>query len=190
MFKKLFDSLLGNDETKQENVQQQNSSENQGQFIYDEDENEESEEIQFDSETLHGTHYSEDDFDAEVALRSEKWIAQEKAEDPNFSTKDEQNVYFNYRRDVYCEWNKINKGSDEIIRFEHANSMKYSGIATSGFVKADCRRGSGRSRRPRLRIHDRRLGDRAGSDRTQFCSGHVGRRGLRDGRGWAVQESL
>lgn len=136
MFKKLFDSLLGNDETKQENVQQQNSSENQEQFEYEE-ENEESEEIQFDLETLHGTHYTEDDFDAEVALRSEKWIAQEKAEDPNFSSKDEQNVYFNYRRDVYCEWNNINKGSDEIIRFEHANSMKYSGIATSGFVKAD-----------------------------------------------------
>ena len=136
MFKKLFGSLLGDDETNQENSQQENIAENEQK--YDNDyENDEGSENQFDPETLHGTHYSEADFDAEVAQRSEKWIAQEKAEDPNFSSKDEQNVYFNYRRDVYCEWNNINKGSDEIIRFENANSMKYSGTATSGFVKAD-----------------------------------------------------
>ena len=132
MFKKLFGSILGNDETSQENSQHANSIENEIQY-----ENDEETEVELDPETLHGTHYSEVDFDAEVARRSEKWIAQEKAEDPNFSSKDEQNVYFNYRRDVYCEWNNISKGSDDIIRFEHANSMKYSGVATSGFVKAD-----------------------------------------------------
>ena len=42
------------------------------------------------------------------------------------------------------------------------------------------RRG-GRPGRPRLRIHDRRHGGRAGTDRTQLCGGHVRRRGLRAG---------
>jgi hypothetical protein len=132
MFKKLFNAITGNDQT--ENTPQQNNLEKQEHF---EDEDDQEKEIEYNPETLHGTHYSETDFDAEVAQRAEKWIAQEKSEDPNFSKKDEQNIYFNYRRELYCEWNQLHKSHDQMIRFEHANSLKYSGIATSGFVKED-----------------------------------------------------
>ncbi len=126
MFKKLFGSITGNDQE----TQNQAASHQEEQYFY-------SNEIEFNPETLHGTHYTEADFDAEVTTRAEKGIAQEKAEDPTFGAKDEQNVIYNYRREVYCEWNQISKHDDQVLRWEMANSIKHTGIATSGFVTED-----------------------------------------------------
>jgi hypothetical protein len=148
MFKKLFNSLTGNndDENKNQNQAQNNyqaptpDAEDLEEEI-EEDEDEETEsfsgEVEYDSETLHGTHYTIEQFDTEVARRADKWIAQEKAEDPNFGKKDEDNVYYNYRREVYSEMNGIAKHDDQVLRWEMANSQKHTGIATSGFVKED-----------------------------------------------------
>lgn len=131
MFKKLFGSLSG--DNKQEN---QNYEANQtSNHHYEEDNDNDYPEVEYDPETLHGTHYAVEDFDAEVAERAEAWIADERASGENLEEKDIQNIYFNYRRAVYTEWN--NCDPDQMIRFEHANSLKYSGIQTSGFVKVE-----------------------------------------------------
>jgi hypothetical protein len=131
MFKKLFNALVGNNEenAKAEEMNEMNHEMDTAETFDDE------QEIEFDPETLHGTHYTVADFDAEVERRAEAWIAQERADGEEMNDKDVKNIYFNYRRDVYKEWNQCD--SDQMIRFEHANSMKYMGMQTSGFVKVD-----------------------------------------------------
>ncbi|WP_417940383.1 DUF6620 family protein [Flavobacterium sp. RS13.1] len=129
MFKKLFGSLTG--DNKQENqidAQTSNDSyENNYENGY--------QETEYDPETLHGTHYDVEDFDNEVETRAEAWIQDERASGENLQESDIKSIYTNYRREVYTEWN--NCDSDQMIRFEHANSLKYSGVQTSGFVKVE-----------------------------------------------------
>jgi hypothetical protein len=84
---------------------------------------------------LHGTHYDVEDFDNEVETRAEAWIQDERDSGENLRDSDIKSIYTNYRREVYKEWN--NCDSDQMIRFENANSLKYSGVQTSGFVKVD-----------------------------------------------------
>lgn len=91
--------------------------------------------VSFDPETQHGMHYSVEDFDAEVARLSEAWIAQEIADGETVSEDDKRNIYHNYRQQVYLDWN--NGDMDQYVLFEHANSLKYMGVQTSGFVKVD-----------------------------------------------------
>jgi hypothetical protein len=93
------------------------------------------EEITFDPTTLHGTHYSEEDFDREVDRLVNEWVAQEKAEGEHFTEADINSLYTNYRRELYIDWN--NCDTDQYIRFSMANSMKYDGIAASGFTTED-----------------------------------------------------
>ncbi|HEY1193784.1 DUF6620 family protein [Flavobacterium sp.] len=130
MFKKFFDSITGDNKQENENYEASASNDN-----YENDYEDGYQEVEYDPETLHGTHYSVEDFDAEVASRAEAWIADERASGENLEDKDIQNIYFNYRREVYLEWN--NCDTDQMIRFEHANSLKYTGIQTSGFVKVE-----------------------------------------------------
>lgn len=131
MFKKLFGSLTGNDT-------QENQIEAQAQTSNDSYENEyenEYQETEYDPETLHGTHYDVEDFDNEVTTRAEAWIKDERESGENLQDSDIKSIYTNYRREVYKEWNDCD--SDQMIRFENANSLKYSGVQTSGFVKVD-----------------------------------------------------
>ncbi|CAD0004143.1 DUF6620 family protein [Flavobacterium chungangense] len=131
MFKKLFGSLTG-DNTQENQIDAQTQTSN------DEYENEyenEYQEVEYDPETLHGTHYDVEDFDNEVETRAEAWIKDERESGENLQESDIKSIYTNYRREVYTEWN--NCDSDQMIRFENANSLKYSGIQTSGFVKVD-----------------------------------------------------
>lgn len=125
MFKKLFGSGTNEQEKDQEN--------NQSVFSNEEDFDNEYQQIEYDPETLHGIHYDVDDFDAEVVRRSEAWIQDERDSGEEMYEKDVQNTYFNYRREVYKEWNDCD--SDQMIRWENANSMKYRGVQTSGLVK-------------------------------------------------------
>jgi hypothetical protein len=127
MFKKLFGSLGGNE--------QKNERSEESQLQTEEVFSKEYREVEYDPETLHGTHYSVEDFDNEVERRAEEWIQDERDSGEDLDEKDIQNIYFNYRREVYTEWNDCD--SDQMIRFEHANSMKYTGVQTSGFVKVD-----------------------------------------------------
>jgi hypothetical protein len=133
MFKKLFNSLIGNND--EQNEQQAGEQRPQSAMNVSQEDYSTDAEVEFDSETLHGTHYTIEDFDKEVARRSEAWISGEKESGETFSQKDIDNIYFNYRREVYCEWTGAD--SDQMIRWELANSMKHTGIASSGFVKED-----------------------------------------------------
>lgn len=139
MFKKLFGAFTGNDKAKDQNDSQPqahaHSSQDEVQHPHEDEFVAESGETAYDPETLHGTHYDVADFDAEVERRAEAWIKEERDSGETMDDKDVQNVYFNYRREVYTEWTGAD--SDQMIRFENANSMKYRGVQTSGFVKVD-----------------------------------------------------
>jgi len=121
MFKKLFKDLMGNNE-EQNNANASNQAEQEENTYY---------ETEFDPETLHGTHYDVDDFDAEVERRVDAEL--ERRGESNASEDERDNWRFNLRRDLYKEWTGAD--SDQTIRWEHANSMKHSGMATSGFLK-------------------------------------------------------
>lgn len=92
-------------------------------------------EVTLDPLTLHGTHYTVEAFDAEVEKRVQAWIASEKADGCDVGKSDIDNFYFNYRREVYCEWTGADM--DQMIRWEQTNSKKHTGIATMGYAQAD-----------------------------------------------------
>lgn len=131
MFKKLFGALEGDSRQENQNYEQPQSSNDD----YEEDYENENQEVEYDPETLHGIHYDIEDFDNEVTSRAEAWIEDERARGEELEEKHTQSIYLNYRREVYKEWN--NCDSDQMIRFEKANSLKYTGVQTSGFVKVD-----------------------------------------------------
>ncbi len=151
MFKKLFNSLVGNnDESEQEKLAKENAAkaealheENVEEDDSDEDDGDDEQnyevvsEVEFDEETLHGKHYTVAAFDAEVEKRSEKWIASEKESDPNFSQQDIDNVYFNYKREVYCQWNNITGSKDQMLRWEMVQRNLAMGLSATGQAAAD-----------------------------------------------------
>lgn len=122
MFKKLFNTITGNNEEETQDVTNQASTE---ENTY--------QETEFDPETLHGTHYDVADFDAEVERRIDAEL--ERRGETNVSKQDRANWHFNLRRDLYQEWTGAD--SDQTVRWEHANSLKHSGIATSGFLNEE-----------------------------------------------------
>lgn len=85
----------------------------------------------YNPETLHGTHYTETDFDAEVESRLNYEL--NRRNEQHIDEDEKENWRFNLRRDVYKEWN--NCDSDQLLRFEMNNSLKYTGVQTSGFIK-------------------------------------------------------
>lgn len=87
-------------------------------------------ETEYDPETLHGTHYTEEEFEEKVKELSEEWIAREKADGEMLSQEDIDNIYWNYRRDVYRAWN--NPTENQLLRWQDKNSLKYTGIASFG----------------------------------------------------------
>jgi hypothetical protein len=132
MFKKFLKSVLGSVE---EATRPAATVSAQAAQVVPEPEYEEPDEVEFDPETQHGTHYTLEQFDEAVEEKVQAWIRQEEAEGNPLGQADIDNLYFNFRREVYCAWTGAD--SDQMIRWEHANSMAHRGIATSGFVKAD-----------------------------------------------------
>jgi hypothetical protein len=116
----MFNNLFGSSKSNEENQNQENE-----QFENEDFENE-YDELDYDPETLHGTHYDVDDFEEEVERLAEAWIEQEGIT----SQSEINNVYFNYRRDVYMAWNECD--SDQYIRFDNRNSLAHHGVATMG----------------------------------------------------------
>lgn len=116
----MFNNLFGSSKSNEENQNQEND-----QFENEDFENEYFE-LEYDPETLHGTHYDVDDFEEEVERLSQAWIEQEGIT----SQSEINNVYFNYRRDVYMAWNECD--SDQFIRFDNKNSVAHHGFATMG----------------------------------------------------------
>jgi hypothetical protein len=116
----MFNNLFGSSKSNEENQNQENE-----QFENEDFENE-YDELDYDPETLHGTHYDVDDFEEEVERLAEAWIEQEGIT----SQSEINNVYFNYRRDVYMAWNECD--SDQYIRFDNRNSLAHHGVAMMG----------------------------------------------------------
>lgn len=116
----MFNNLFGSSKSNEENLNQENN-----QFENDDFENEYLE-LEYDPETLHGTHYDVDDFEDEVERLAQDWIEQEGIT----SQSEINNVYHNYRRDVYMAWNECD--SDQYIRFDNRNSLAHHGVAQMG----------------------------------------------------------
>lgn len=116
----MFNNLFGSTKSNEENQNQENN-----QFENENFENE-YDEIEYDPETLHGTHYDVDDFEDEVERLAQDWIEQEGIT----SQSEINNVYHNYRRDVYMAWNDCD--SDQYIRFDNRNSLAHHGVAQMG----------------------------------------------------------
>lgn len=116
----MFNNLFGSSKSNEENQNQENN-----QFENENFENE-YDEIEYDPETLHGTHYDVDDFEDEVERLAQDWIEQEGIT----SQSEINNVYHNYRRDVYMAWNDCD--SDQYIRFDNRNSLAHHGVAQMG----------------------------------------------------------
>ena len=89
----------------------------------------------YNPETLHGTHYPVDAFNDEVERLVQEWVADEEADGESPTTSDINNARFNIRRDLYVDWTGAD--SNQMIQWEMANSLEYTGYATSGYVKAE-----------------------------------------------------
>ncbi len=143
MFKKLFNNLVGNNEEKEqaqaenETTVEMEATENTVEEEQDESVSHQVDNVQFDPETLHGTHYTIEAFKAEVEKRAEKWIAGERAEDPNFSQADVDNVYFNYKRKVYAEWNNMAEHDNRLLQWEMADRNLKAGLSAYGETALD-----------------------------------------------------
>ena len=87
----------------------------------------------YNPETLHGTHYTVEEFNAEVEERVNKWVKNEEEDGQNLSESDIANIRENYRREVYMEWTDAD--SDQMVTWRMANSLEHTGFATSGFTK-------------------------------------------------------
>lgn len=89
--------------------------------------------MKLDPKTLHGLHYSEEDFDAEIEKRLN---AQIKKEGEDWDEDDRSSFKREFMRRIYEEWNP-ETDSDDFMKFEMANSLKYRGEVTSGYIDYD-----------------------------------------------------
>jgi hypothetical protein len=163
MFKKLFNDFLGGDDENkkkeeeklkaQQAAKSKSDDDDDDDEEYDEDEDdedyfgpEETDEerqkrilasvnpgVQLHPETLHGLHYTEQQFDAEVEKR-----IQEKMNDPDYEN-DEYNAIEMWRNamrtNVYRDWTGAN---EELAgQFAMANTLQFQGFSTSANVKED-----------------------------------------------------
>jgi len=154
MFKKFLNDLLGgDDENKKKNNQtgeqnQQRQQQANEDEEYDEDEEEYSDEdddgdpyytppssTDLDPVTLHGKHYTEAQFDAEVERRVADVIKDENEEGNTLDEREIDNWRFNIRRDVYKEWTGANE--NQLTQWESANMLKNQGFVMFGYEKHD-----------------------------------------------------
>ncbi|WP_236582146.1 DUF6620 family protein [Sphingobacterium spiritivorum] len=89
--------------------------------------------MNLDPQTLHGMHYTEDQFDAELEKRFQEHVD---SSDGDWDKSDRHSYRRHLLRQIYQEWNP-ETDTDDFINFEMANSMKYSGVATAGYTKED-----------------------------------------------------
>lgn len=84
-------------------------------------------------ENLHGIHYSEEQFDAEVKARVE---TKKQQMEGDWDEGDRNSFERSFVKQVYMEWNP-EADYDDFMQFEMANSLKYYGTTTMGFVQGD-----------------------------------------------------
>ncbi len=126
MFKKFIGSVLSSIETTTRSVAEEEA-------CADEAPPPAKQAVELDPETLHGTHYSIAEFDAEVERRVQAWLASH--DDDDLDHDIERVVRNNERASVYAEWTGAD--SDQVTRWQLANSMEHSGVASLGMIKEE-----------------------------------------------------
>ena len=94
-------------------------------------------ESELDPDTLHGTHYSVEDFDAEVERRLAQMIKEEEEDGEIVDNDDIFSMRTNAVDEIYAEWNGFDPGEDAILNFRQRNSKKYFGYASFGHEKME-----------------------------------------------------
>ncbi|WP_029903936.1 DUF6620 family protein [Prevotella sp. 10(H)] len=79
-----------------------------------------------DPVTLHGKHYTIEEFDAEVERRVQKQVKEEIADGEEPDEHDIKDYKFEHRRAVYIQWNKAS--TQQMIDFEALHSFEQTGI--------------------------------------------------------------
>ena len=126
MFKKFIGSVLSSIETSARALPEEETCAQEAQSATKKP-------VELDPETLHGTHYSIEDFDAEVERRVAAWM--DRLGDSDVEPDLERTVRNDQRKSVYAEWTGAD--SDQVIRWQLANSMAHSGVASLGMVKEE-----------------------------------------------------
>ncbi len=88
-----------------------------------------------DPETLHGRHYTIEEFDAEVERRVQKQVAEEKADGEDPDEREIKDYKFEHRRSVYIQWNKAN--TQQLLDWEALNSFEQTGMHAFGATTHD-----------------------------------------------------
>jgi hypothetical protein len=88
--------------------------------------------VQLHPETLHGLHYTEEQFEAEVEKRLQEKL-NDREDDSEYDISDAWRNAL--RTDVYMEWTGANH--ELAAQFTWANSLKFQGFSTSANVKED-----------------------------------------------------
>lgn len=91
--------------------------------------------VELDPNTLHGTNYTVEEFDAEVERIVQKFIKEDEAENNKVSESDIRNYYINVRRQVYQKWTGAN--TNMMLQWEQVNQMEHLGVTSFGNAKHD-----------------------------------------------------
>lgn len=124
-----------NEEEVEEDDDNDNEEEEEDDDEWPEEEIGQKANVELNPETLHGIHYTIEEFDAEVEKRVQNQIEEDKADGEQVAQEDIDNYYFNIRREVYQEWTGAN--SNMILQWEQLNQEKHLGIAAFGSTKMD-----------------------------------------------------
>jgi len=79
--------------------------------------------MEFDSETLHGTHYTVEEFDAKVNELYQEYIESKQRLIDTIDPTLKESLLKDFRRQVYLEWNWCS--IDQYALHEVINSVKY-----------------------------------------------------------------
>lgn len=99
------------------------------------DDSEEESRVEYDPVTQHGTHYSEEDFEAEVERRAQAWIENSRNDGELLTQQDRDNIYNNFRDELYIQLNEPDE--QQLLLWKNTNAVKYTGFAVTGFVNED-----------------------------------------------------
>lgn len=90
-----------------------------------------------DSDTLHGSHYTIEEFDEEIKRRVDRFIKSEQEDGETVTEEDIFSMTTNAMDEVYCDWNGFHRGHDAMINFRNRHSKKYLGHASFGYEKME-----------------------------------------------------
>ncbi len=128
-------SIIDEDEDDEDDFDNDDNDEDDDPMYQGADPSENKGAVDLDPETLHGKHYTIEEFDAEVERRVQKEIKDDEADGDKPTKHDIDNYRFNHRRDVYVQWNKAN--TQQMLDFEQLHSFEQLGYHAFGKTEHD-----------------------------------------------------